>query len=289
MTPEQLGFIETGPNGWAKTVRDSGVIFRSLTDFADFAPIEQLQREVMGTTDLDIFPASGLIVVPETGGHVLAAYLDGELAGALYGFGGFHHGTPRVVSDWMGVWPRYRSAGIGAELKTLQAAIASMAGFREVVWTVDPLRAANARLNFEKLGAYSDHYEENRYGEDYAAGLYGGLPTDRLHMTLPLTDRAVEARLTGRIPPRTAEDIAGVPRFEPGIAVDRALINLPSDIDQLVATDLTAAISWRYALRTNIQAALAEGFVIRGFIPATAERGALSAYLIERDEGHASG
>jgi predicted GNAT superfamily acetyltransferase len=289
MTPEQLGFTATGPNAWMKRVREREVAFRSLTDFGDFAPIEQLQREVMGTTDLDIFPASGLIVVPETGGHVLAAYLDGELAGALYGFGGFHHGAPRVVSDWMGVWPRHRSAGIGAELKKLQAAVASMAGFREVVWTVDPLRAANARLNFEKLGAYSDQYEENRYGADYAAGLYGGLPTDRLHMTLPLADPAVDARLTGRIPPRTAEDALGVDRFEPGLASDRALINLPSDIDKLVATDLTAAISWRYALRTGIQAALAEGFVLRGFIPATAERGALSAYLIERDEGHASG
>jgi predicted GNAT superfamily acetyltransferase len=287
MTPEQLGFTETGPNAWTKTVRNRAVTFRSLTDFGDFAPIEQLQREVMSATDLDIFPASGLIVVPETGGHILAAFLDGELAGALYGFGGYHHGTPRIVSDWMGVRPRHRSAGIGAELKKLQAAVASMSGFREIVWTVDPLRAANARLNFEKLGAYADQYEENRYGEDYAAGLYGGLPTDRLHMTLPLTDPTVEARLTGRIPPRTVEDAAEVPRFEPGTSAAQALIELPPDIDQLLATDLSAAISWRYALRSAIQAALAEGFVIRGFIPAVAERGSLSAYLIEPDEGRA--
>ena len=287
MTPESLGFAAPWHNAWTKIVRGQEILFRSLTDFDEFAPIEELQREIMGAVDLDIFGASGLIVVPETGGHVLGAYLGTELAGALYGFGGFHAGTPRIVSDWMGVRPQFRSAGIGAELKKLQAGIAAQAGFREVVWTVDPLRAANARLNFEKLGAYSDHYERNRYGADYAAGLYGGMPTDRLHMTLRLTDPDVEARMTGRIPPRAARDIRGLGQFRPGIRDDRALIFLPSDIDRIVATDMDTALRWRYELRETIEAAFAEDFVIRGFIPAVAEGGDRSAYLIERPEGPA--
>ena len=153
MTPESLGFSPTWHNAWTRTVREQEILFRVLTDFDDFVPIEHLQRAVMGATDLDIFPASGMTVLAETGGFALGAYLGTELAGALYGFGGIHAGTPRIVSDWMGVWPRFRSAGIGAELKKLQAGIAARDGFREVVWTVDPLRAANARLNFEKLGA----------------------------------------------------------------------------------------------------------------------------------------
>jgi len=287
MTPESLGFAAPWHNAWTKTVRGQEILFRALTDFDEFVPIEHLQRTVMGATDLDIFPASGMTVLAETGGHVLAAYVAGDLAGALYAYGGFHAGMPRIVSDWMGVWPRFRSAGIGAELKKLQAAIAARDGFREIVWTVDPLRAANARLNFEKLGAYSDHYERNRYGADYGAGLYGGMPTDRLHMTLRLDDPEVEARLTGRIPPRAARDIRGLGQFGPGIRDSRALIFLPSDIDQLVATDMETAFRWRYEMRETIEAALAEDFVIRGFIPAVAENGDRSAYLIERREGPA--
>jgi predicted GNAT superfamily acetyltransferase len=285
MTPESLGFTPTWHNAWTRTVREQEILFRVLTDFDDFVPIEHLQRAVMGATDLDIFPASGMTVLAETGGFALGAYLGSELAGALYGFGGFHAGTPRIVSDWMGVWPRFRSAGIGAELKKLQAGIAAQAGFTEVVWTVDPLRAANARLNFEKLGAYSDRYERNRYGADYGSGLYGGMPTDRLHMTLRLDDPEVEGRMTGRIPPRAARDIRGMGVYKPGIRDDRALIYLPTDIDRIVATDMDTAIRWRYELRETIEPAFAEGFAICGFIPAIAENGDRSAYLIERREG----
>ena len=142
--------------------------------------------------------------------------------------------------------------------------------------------------SFEKLGAYSDHYERNRYGADYAAGLYGGLPTDRLHMTLRLDNPEVEGRMTGRIPPRAARDIRGLGQFRSGIPESRALIFLPSDIDRIVATDMKTAIRWRYELRETIEAAFAEDFVICGFIPAVAENGDRSAYLIERHEGPAA-
>ena len=285
MTPESLGFREIGPDTWYKAVRGQEVAFRSLTDFADLEPIEALQREVMGVSDLDLFPASGLIGVPETGGHVLAAYIGRQLAGALYGFGGYRNGTPRIVSDWMGVSPRFRSVGLGAELKKLQAAIALRGGFQEIVWTVDPLRAANARLNFERLGAWSDHYEVNRYGEGYATGLYGGMPTDRLHMTWSITDPEVCARLTGQIAPRSARDLLGLRHFNPDSRANRALIYLPSDIDRILAGDVNAAIRWRITLREAMQSALNAGFVVRGFVPAVVDNGDLSAYLIEQPEG----
>jgi len=286
MTPELLGFAEISRDEWRKSVRGRNVTFRSLTEFADFGPVEALQREVMGATDLDVFSSAGLIVVPETGGHILAAYIDGALAGAVYGFGGYQNGTPRIVSDWMGVSPQFRSAGLGAELKKLQATVALATGFREIVWTVDPLRAANARLNIERLGAWSDHYEENRYGDDYATGLYGGLPTDRLHMTWSITDPDLPARLTGRIPPRSAEEVRGLDQFRPRGGVSRALIHVPVDIDQILARDRDAALRWRLSLREQIQTAFAEGYVVRGFVPALAEQGEISAYLIERCQGN---
>ena len=50
---------------------------------------------------------------------------------------------------------------------------------------------------------------------------------------------------------------------------------------------METAFRWRYEMRETIEAALAEDFVIRGFIPAVAENGDRSAYLIERREGPA--
>lgn len=281
MTPETLGFEAMGRTTWRKIVRGREIDFRLLTELAEFAPVEELQREVMGASDLDLFPASGLIVVPETGGHVLGAYIEGELAGAVYGFGGYVDNVARIVSDWMGVRPRFRSAGLGAELKGMQAVVALAGGFREIVWTVDPLRAANARLNFERLGAYSDHYEENRYGEGYATGLYGGLPTDRLHMTWPISDPAVEARLCGQLPLRTAADVLELEHYDPNRSPNQALIYLPADIDAILRSDPNAALRWRLLLRETIQQALEAGYVIRGFVPGVAADGDLSAYVIE--------
>ena len=80
----------------------------------------------------------------------------------------------------------FGKAGRRLSLCTLLAALALAAGYPEIVWTVDPLRAANARLNFERLGAYADEYLEDLYGADFAPGLYGGLPTDRLLVTWPV-------------------------------------------------------------------------------------------------------
>lgn len=155
ITPQLLGFESSGRVSWTKSVRGRTATFRLLSEIPDLVPLEELQRVVMGvTSDLDIYAGNELLVLPETGGHVIGAYLDDELAGALFGFGGYVNSTPRILSDWMGVWPRFRSAGLGAEIKKLQAAISFQAGFKDIVWTVDPLRAANARLNFERLGAF---------------------------------------------------------------------------------------------------------------------------------------
>jgi chorismate synthase len=289
MTPESLGFTSIAPDTWTKPVRTGVATFRLLTEIPDLVPLEQLQREVMGvSSDLDIYAGNELLVLPETGGHVIGAYVDGELAGALFGFGGYVDHTPRILSDWMGVWPRFRSAGLGADIKKLQAAIAFGQGFREIVWTVDPLRAANARLNIEKLGATSNHYERNRYGSDYAPGLYGGMPTDRLHMTWNITDPAVHDRLHGRIAPLGPDALVGLSPHCDGQSRQTALITIPADIDAVVQSQPEAALGWRMRLRETIESAFAEGFAITGFVPENPHEPDTSAFIITRtgESGH---
>ncbi|MDP9364243.1 MAG: hypothetical protein M3Q10_08465 [Chloroflexota bacterium] len=286
LTAADLGFAERARAGWRKRVGDRDVLFRPLRRLSDLLPVEALQRAVFGVTDRDLLPASALVVVPETGGEVLGAFggegtsSGEELLGFALGWGGFRDGRPRLVSDMLGVRADRRHAGLGAELKRLQALRALERGFPEVVWTVDPLRAANARLNIEKLGAVADRYEEDRYGAGYGAGLYGGLSTDRLHVTWHLTSPRVRDRLLGRARPTDPADVADLPRFAPGLAVPRALVPLPADVDRLLADDPSGVLQWRLALRSDLTAAFGAGFAVTGF---AADRERQQAwYVIER-------
>jgi len=287
LTPGDLGFVTTpgsdeGSNesSWTKRCGGLDVSFRRLRSLAELEPVETLQRIVFaGITDLDLFAAGMLAVVHETGGEVLGAYVVGqegeELAGFVMGWGGYVDGRPRVVSDMLGVLPGFRGIGLGAELKKLQAVVSMGAGFVEIEWTVDPLRAANARLNFEKLGAYADRYEIDKYGSGFATDFYGGMPTDRFIVTWPLTSKVVHERLLRRAPDRTREDVSGLPMFDPASAEipTQALVPIPADIDALLASDPDAALAWRLALRRTLIPAFERGYAVTGFARAIEQQG----------------
>ena len=280
--PAALGFNGTEETGWTGATRGREVHFRLLRTLVELVQAEHLQQEVFGVSERDLIPANELIVVPETGGAVIAAFLPDDpdrAVGALVGWGGFVS-RPRVVSDFLAIRPEARSLGLATALKRLQAAIALSRGFDEIVWTVDPLRAANARLNFGKLGATADHYEIDRYGPTFAASLYGGMPTDRLHVTWDIASPRVISRLRGQDDaPRPA--MANYPApFAPGMTDDAALIAVPADIDTLLATRPDEALAWRLRLRETLCQAFTAGFVITGFRPAVGD--AAPAYLLER-------
>ena len=282
--PLQLGFRGDEVAGWRRSTRGRDIHFRVLRTLDDLGQAERLQEEVFGVTERDLIPANELIVVSETGGAVLAAFLPDDpqhAAGALLGWGGFV-GRPRIVSDFLAVRREARNLGLAGELKRLQAAIALSRGFEEIVWTVDPLRAANARLNFGKLGAVASEYEIDRYGSTFATGLYGGMPSDRLHITWDIISPRVIARLLDRdeaeSSPLTPDP--SPPPFASGMSGDAALIAIPADIDALLTEQLADALEWRFRLREVLRQAFAEGFVIMGFRHAAA--GANPAYILER-------
>jgi predicted GNAT superfamily acetyltransferase len=295
LTPHTFGFASIRPEdlqdpserGWTKAIGEYTCTFRVLTKLVDLGPTEALQREVLGASDLDLTPASEMVVVEETGGFVLGAYRElagvDEMIGVSVSWGGYYHRRPRLVSDLLLVRADMRSVGLGAEMKKLQAAIALERGFNEIVWTVDPLRAANARLNFEKLGAICHHYEINRYGAGYGAGLYGEMPTDRLHMEWNVASPRVHERLLGTVSPQTTAEIEDLLHFDPGRSnAERALVYLPSNIDTLLPRDPNAALRWRLTLRETLQLAFERNYAITGFVPETDPERGLSSYVLTR-------
>lgn len=277
-----LGFIGTETSGWTKLLRGRIVHFRILRTLDELSDAELLQTDVFQVSERDLLSNISLLSAAETGGEVLAAYLAEEPerpVGVLIGWGGFR-GRPRIVSDFLAVRPEARNLGLGAELKRLQAVLAIERGFEEIVWTVDPLRAANARLNFTKLGAISRHYEIDRYGAEFAAGLYGGLPTDRIHVICEITTHRVIARLRGEIPAAGAASFANGRQYTPGMEGSVALVEIPQDIDALMIASASEALAWRLRVRSSLTEAFAEGFTITGFEPGTAA--GYPAYVLTR-------
>jgi predicted GNAT superfamily acetyltransferase len=270
--------------GWVRSTRGREVHFRILRNLAELVDAERLQEEVFGVSERDLIPANELIVVSETGGAVIGAFLPegpDRAVGTLVGWGGFV-GRPRVVSDFLAILPQARSLGLATDLKRLQAAIALSRGFEEIVWTVDPLRAANARLNFGKLGATADRYEIDRYGETFATALYGGLPTDRLHITWAIRSPRVISRLLGQEDTEPPEEVRNPAPFVPGMSEDTALVEIPSDIDALLVARPDQALAWRLHIRETLCQAFAVGFTITGFRPAASD--ADPAFLLERQQ-----
>lgn len=282
LTPGDLGFSDNGDHAWVRTQREQQVRFRILLTLEDLAQAERLQEDVFGVTERDLIPANELIVVAETGGAVIGAFLEQDptvAAGVLVGWGGFVE-KPRIVSDFLAVRAEARNLGLAEQMKRLQAAIALQRGFEEIVWTVDPLRAANARLNFGKLGATANHYENDRYGPTFAATLYGGMPTDRLHVTWDIASQRTQERLRG-VP--TPDMASGVPAYEPRKLVQAATLEIPPDIDALLANDSVAARDWRTRLRDALPQAFADGYAVTDFIPPVDE-GSNPALLLTRRE-----
>jgi len=295
ITAETLGFTSV-PGAvtssgevlaWTKSINGLHFSFRILRILDELLPTEPLQREVMGCTELDMTSANEMVVVNETGGDVIGVFgVDStghELLAMSLWWGGYVNHQPRVLSDLMAVRADQRSFGLGTELKKLQAALALQRGFKQIVWTVDPLRAANARLNIEKLGAVSSTYEINRYGDSFGAGLYGGMPTDRLHMEWNIESDSVRSRLFNPPPPRPVSDTEGLSRYDlDGNNAVTVIVHLPNDIDALVANNPEEARRWRMSMRETLQSAFAADYVITGFVPQTVPERALSSFILTR-------
>ena len=222
------------------------VAFRDLHGMAEFRAAEDLQRQVWGEGDQPD-PADLMFVIQAEGGLVGGAWLDGRLMGYVFGF---PTRDPQVQhSHRLAVLPQARGLGLGLRLKTYQRDWCLQRGIARVHWTFDPLRSVNASLNIHSLGAESDTYLPDYYGE--MAGINAGLGSDRLLVDWDLASEKVAALAAHR--PRPAADGTSLP------------LALPEDVETLARTDPSRADALRRDLRAHLQDAFARGQRITGF------------------------
>lgn len=237
------------------------VAFRDLHGMAEFRAAEDLQRQVWGEGDQPD-PADLMFVIQAEGGLVGGAWLDGRLMGYVFGF---PTRDPQVQhSHRLAVLPEARGLGLGIKLKIYQRDWCLHHGIARVRWTFDPLRAVNASLNIHSLGAESDTYLPDYYGE--MAGINAGLGSDRLLVDWDLASEKVAALAARR--PHPAADGTSLP------------LALPEDVESLARTDPSRADALRRDLRAHLQDAFAHGQRITGFDRET------RCYILSRQAPH---
>lgn len=274
------------------------ITFQTLDSPTDMVAIEELQLAVWSGGEISVVPAHLLIAAVRNGGVLIGAYLnqdsaeDGKIIGFVFGFPGFYDTPdgPRLlhVSHMLGVLPFARDQGVGFMLKRAQWQLVRKQGIDRIIWTFDPLQSRNAYLNISKLGAVSNTYYPDYYGE-LRDELNAGMATDRFQVDWWVNTRRVERRLSSQVRRKldfahytaSGAQIVNRASIEPdGLvtpSVDNLLdvqvgdvkillVEIPAQFPELSAQAPELATDWRIHTRKIFSDLFAAGFLVTDFV-----------------------
>lgn len=271
------------------------LVLRHLHSEADYRACVRLQEETWGEGFSERVPSAILKIAQELGGVSAGAFdAEGRLVGFVFGMTGVRNGAMVHWSDMLAVVPSAAGTGVATALKAFQREAVLAVGVDEMYWTFDPLRARNAYLNLEKLGAVVREYRTDMYGSSDSP-LHRGVGTDRFLALWCLESARVQARLAVSLEGHPAAAIAtiatrggdaaddaaddteevlpvssGGPHPVPGDpregrAAPRITVPVPSDIGVIMDDDPALAVAWRTATRHVFTHYLPRGYEVRGF------------------------
>jgi chorismate synthase len=236
------------------------IVIRDIESLEEMHEVEQLQREIWGVEDLEIYPALALKPQKEVGATLIGAFAEGRMVGFVFGFPGVLDGETIIHSDMLGISPAYRSNNLGYLLKCAQRDAALALGVKRITWTFDPLQSRNAHFNFSKLGVFADRYYVDYYG--VTSSFLHRFGTDRLWVTWLLEDERFKSPQPSDIDElphlvRVGENLKPILNQEP-ITSSQIVIEIPRELNEHHKL-------WRMATRDAFTRALQQGFVVRGF------------------------
>jgi len=250
-----------------------------LTTLDEFRKVEELEGLIWGRVDL--VPVVILAVSVRRGAVLVGAWDDDQLVGFVYSFPALRRGESGA-SHWshmLGVHPDQRGAGLGRALKLAQRERVLALGLDLIEWTFDPLQAANAHLNFVKLGVVVEQYEENVYCES-PSPLHGGLPTDRFVCQWWIRRPHVVRRLDSSGLTIVSSEAARAPivnhtaasgdwitpaGFDPDVRSPRVAVDIPADYTRMLSEDPSLALGWRLETRAIFAKYLDAGYRVVDF------------------------
>jgi predicted GNAT superfamily acetyltransferase len=270
------------------------ITYRDLTSLSDFATVVNLEQEIWGPGYTEPVPLPILAVTVKHGGILIGAFDRDRMIGFVYSLAGLKDGRPMQWSHMAGVVDQFRNVGIGYRLKQLQRDRALQMGLNLIEWTYDPLQAANAHLNFSKLGVVVEEYEENVYGASQSP-LHRGNPTDRFVAEWRIGDPHVMRRLAAPGISLRTHEIVDAPHANRVIssgewpecsAIDleiddrRLLVEIPMGFTEMLAKAPELALAWRMATRRIFTTYFVRGLRAVDFL--LDRSGRKGAYLLAR-------
>jgi len=234
-----------------------------------------LQNLVWGNDPPDAVPLHFMIALSRSGGLVLGAYAESQMVGILLGVPALRDGQLVHLSHLLGVHPAWRGQGVGEAIKWRQRELVLEMGIKTIVWTYDPLEAANARLNIGLLGGIVRTYHRNYY-YDMEDALNRGIPSDRFTVEWHLESPRVLEHLAGTAPDDDPQKLAAPLALgsEPGpdgtlrpgpLTMpdgDAARIEFTRQMQDLKRTRHDVAVAWRLALREACEEAFRRGYTV---------------------------
>jgi chorismate synthase len=237
----------------------TSIEIRDIESLEEMHEVEQLQREIWGVEDLEIYPALALKPQKEVGATLIGAFAEGRMVGFVFGFPGILDGEMIIHSDMLGISPEYRSNNLGYLLKCAQRDAAIALGVKRITWTFDPLQSRNAHFNFSKLGVIADRYYIDYYG--VTSSFLHRFGTDRLWVTWLIENETVKPQPTDieALPHlvRVGENVEPILNQEP-ITGPEVVIEIPRELPEHHKL-------WRMATRDAFSRSLAQNFIVEGF------------------------
>ena len=256
--------------------KPAAIVIRDIDRLSEMREVEDLQKEIWGVEDREVFPALAMIPLHEVGAILIGAFDRNQLVGFVFGFPGWEDGRPIFHSDMLAVKLAYRSLGLGYQLKLAQRERALAKSIDRITWTFDPLQAVNAHFNFEKLGVVAYQYKTSFYGE--TSSFLHRTGTDRLWVTWLLNSERVKRRIelssASASRPGKPEHVTALIQIdkdgEPLIGDDEALdhtvfIEIPADFNRVAEERIELATRWREATRNAFTQAINAGYFVEEF------------------------
>ena len=230
-----------------------GYLLRPCRKRSELAACQEIQRRIWGYAEHELYPLRLFVNLVRVSGHVLGAFtVADELVGFVAAMPAWHGKQRYFHSLALGVMPGHENRGLGRALKLAQRDLALSEGVDCIEWTFDPLRAKNANLNINRLGAIVKRYEPDCYGQVESC-FQQGLPSDRL---------VAEWQLCS---PRVTRALASQPARDPGRKA-AGEIEIPAAIDDWIKQDPENARKVQTRVREEFQRCFAQDLTVTGFV-----------------------
>jgi predicted GNAT superfamily acetyltransferase len=166
----------------------------------------------------------------------------------------------------------------------------SALGVTSILWTYDPLMAANAHFNINRLRARPIEYVPDMYGSNTGSTLHGALPTDRFIVRwapgepLPQPSAGKAAVPPSLVNPLAADE-GPTEWSEPSPTAPAYRVQIPADWDAVRSEGGERARRWRSVVRDAVTTLLAHGYRVDAFDRGTEDH--LPSYRFVRGEAPA--